>query len=287
MGISTQLAWRASGKIGRTLLKQAVRGVVLIALGVWMATWGSWVAIVLPQLGLLLIVGAPLLLLSTRWLAAVAAVVVIASAPLVAWANEQAWVYAHGEAVRSIADWIAVGHSYRLLNLLPFFLLGALLMRHGFKRDRLLYALLAIAPVAYLARPIGDRLLRQEEHASGSYLDTSHDLGLVLAVYCVAVLLMTPIKPSFDRAVALVCKPIQAWGRLALSLYLLHVGIIAIWRNSLGYPAENEPLGWLLVVGGSLLIASFWWRLIGEGPVERLLALLTGSPRRAVSLRGR
>lgn len=287
MGISAQLAWRASASVGRTLLKQAIRGAVLIALGVWMATWGSWVAIVLPQLGLLLLVGAPLLLLRTKWLAVTAVVVTLASAPLVAWAKTQAWVYEHGPVVHSIAEWVAIGRSYRLLNLLPFFLLGALLLRHGFKRDKLLFSMLAIAPVAYLARPLGGRLLGVDEHASGSYLDTSHDVGLVLAVYCVTVLLMVPIGPRVDRAVAIVTTPVQHWGRLALSLYLLHVGIIAVWRSELGYPVVNSPVGWLLVVVVSLLVASLWWRLLGEGPVERLLALVTGSPRRAVALKRR
>ena len=50
------------------LFQQVVRGLLLIALGLWMTEWGSWVAIVLSHLGVLLIVGAPLLLLSTRWL---------------------------------------------------------------------------------------------------------------------------------------------------------------------------------------------------------------------------
>ena len=41
--------------------------------------------------------------------------------------------------------WVFLGDSYRVTNLLPFFLLGALLMRHGFRRDRTLWIMAAIS----------------------------------------------------------------------------------------------------------------------------------------------
>ncbi|OZB84593.1 MAG: hypothetical protein B7X41_15040, partial [Microbacterium sp. 14-71-5] len=82
MGMSAQLVWNTSRRVSATLLQQALRGIVLIALGLWMLTWGSWVVIVLPALGTLLIVGAPLLLLGSRALAVVLAIVVVVGAPL-------------------------------------------------------------------------------------------------------------------------------------------------------------------------------------------------------------
>ena len=73
---------------GVLLVQQIIRGLILIALGVWLATWGTWVDIVLAYLGVLLIVGAPLLFLPTIPLAIVTAVVALASAPLNSWAAD-------------------------------------------------------------------------------------------------------------------------------------------------------------------------------------------------------
>ncbi|CAN7415970.1 heparan-alpha-glucosaminide N-acetyltransferase domain-containing protein [Microbacterium maritypicum] len=41
MGMSAELVWRRGGPVGVTLLQQTLRGLFLIVLGVWMATWGS------------------------------------------------------------------------------------------------------------------------------------------------------------------------------------------------------------------------------------------------------
>ena len=60
---------------------------VLIALGVWMGSWLTWVAVVLAHLGVLLILGVPILLLSTRWVIVVAIALTVLSDPINAWAR--------------------------------------------------------------------------------------------------------------------------------------------------------------------------------------------------------
>lgn len=278
MGMSAQLVWNAGGRVGAVLLQQAIRGVVLIALGVWMASWGSWVVIVLAFLGMLLIVGVPLLLLPTRWLAVAAGLAALVSAPVNALAREHVVpLVTSGPVIRHLAEWTVLGHSYRLTNLLPFFLLGALLLRHGLRRDRTMWGMLAIAPVAYLVRPVAERMLHVD-FISGSYPDTLHDIGLVFAAYAVIVLLATPTRPQ--PVVDAVFVPLKAWGRVALSLYLLHVGIIALWLGGQGArPAENAWGGWLLVVVVPLAVGWLWWRFVGNGPVEWLLGLVSLRPK--------
>ena len=95
-----------------------------------------------------------------------------------------------------ISQWVVLGYSYRLTNLLPFFLLGALLMRHGFRRDGYLWAMAIVAPIAYAVRPVITAVFDTPPHVSGSYVDTLHDIGLVFAVYVVIVLLATVTKPG-------------------------------------------------------------------------------------------
>ncbi|WP_424936253.1 MULTISPECIES: heparan-alpha-glucosaminide N-acetyltransferase domain-containing protein [Bacteria] len=279
MGMSAQLTWNAVSRVGRTFLQQAIRGLVLIALGIWMTTWGAWVVIVLAHLGLLLLVGVPLLLLRTRWVALVALLVVLMSDPLNAFARTQNWIATADPLVRLLADLTVLGTSYRLTNLLPFFLLGALLLRHGLARDRVLWTMAAIAPIAYLVRPVAERLAGQETTPSGAYTDTLHDIGLVFTVYVVVVLLSGVVRPGAARMIAAVFAPLRAWGQQALSLYLLHVGIIAIWARLAGWPMANEPIGWAMTVILPLGVAWIWGRWVGTGPVEWAMGIVSARPK--------
>lgn len=278
MGISAQLVWNTSRRVSATLLQQVVRGIVLIALGLWMLTWGSWVVIVLPALGVLLIVGAPLLLLGSRTLAVVLAIVVVVGAPLNDLARGQvAQILSSNVVVQQLADWTVLGHSYRLTNLLPFFLLGALLLRNGLRRDRTMWIMLAVAPFAYAVRPVLEKGLHQPAAVSGSYPDTLHDVGLVFVAYAAIVLLAE--LPRRGAVLDGVFAPLRIWGQLALSLYLLHVWIVSLWARSIGWPAVNMPLAWASVVLLPLAVAWLWWRFVGTGPVEWLMGAVSGRPK--------
>ncbi len=278
MGISAQLVWNTSRRVSATLLQQVVRGIVLIALGLWMLTWGSWVVIVLPALGVLLIVGAPLLLLGSRALAVVLAIVVVVGAPLNELARGQiAQILSSNIVMQQLADWTVLGHSYRLTNLLPFFLLGALLLRSGLRRDRTMWIMLGVAPFAYAVRPVLEKGLHQPAAVSGSYPDTLHDVGLVFVAYAAIVLLAE--LPRRGAVLDGVFAPLRIWGQLALSLYLLHVWIVSLWARSIGWPVVNMPLAWASVVLLPLAVAWLWWRFVGTGPVEWLMGAVSGRPK--------
>lgn len=283
MGMSAQLLWRRSTGVGTTLLQQVLRGLFLIALGVWMATWGSWVAIILAHLGVLLIVGAPILLARTRWVAAVAVVVLLLSQPVLSVVRGWSWAYVAPSPVRDVLEWTLMSPHYRLLNLLPFFLAGALLVRHGFRRDGVLWTVAGVAPLAYLTWA-GAAFFDLTNAQSGDYTDTLRDVGLVSAVYVVVVLAATA-RGGAERFWAAVFTPLRACGQVALSLYVLHVGLIALWNNAYGRPAENLWLGWLVIVPGMILVGWLWWRFVGTGPVEWVMGWITG--RRKPLLRSR
>ena len=280
MGMSAQIVTQRTARAhrGQMLFQQVVRGLLLIALGLWMTEWGSWVAIVLSHLGVLLVVGAPLLLLSTRWLVVVTAAVVALGAPVNEWARSNlGWAYSDPDGPAStLAQWVVLSTHYRLTNLLPFFLLGALLLRHGFRRDALLWTMLAVAPLAWLVRPALERGQLATDVSSGSYPDTLHDVGLVFLTYVVVVVLAGVRSPGPTRVVAAVFEPLRAVGTLALSLYVLHVAMLALWAPGGVWPAENDLLGWLVIVPGTLAIGYLWWRFVGTGPVEWLMGAATG-----------
>ncbi|MFJ3958024.1 heparan-alpha-glucosaminide N-acetyltransferase domain-containing protein [Arthrobacter sp. NPDC090010] len=280
MGMSAQLSWNASSGTGRMFLQQALRGLILIGLGLWMATWGTWVAVILAYLGLLLIIGVPLLRLRTPWLAAVTLFVALASDPFNAFVRSQAWIATADPVTRFLADLVALGPSYRLSNLLPFFLLGGLLIRHGLRRDRVLWTMAVIAPLAYAVRPLAERVTGRHFGVSGSYVDTLHDVGLVFAVYVVVVLLATVRERGAAAVIRRIFAPLRIWGRHALSLYLLHVGLIALWLLVHGRVLSGpEPFGWALVVLLPLLLSWCWDRWVGTGPVEWLMGRATLRPK--------
>jgi uncharacterized protein len=282
MGMSAQLVAQrtAAHDRPRMLAQQAVRALVLVALGLWLVTWGSWVAVILGHLGVLLLVGAPLALLPTRWLGGLTVVTAVASSPLNAWAR--------GALAGSVGDpdaplsvllrWVVLDSHYRLTNLLPFFLAGALLLRHGARRDRLLWGLLAVAPLAWLVAPTLQRLRPDADFVSGSHPDTLHDVGLVALAYVAVVLLATASRPApFAGAVL---GPLRALGTVALSLYVLHVGVLALWAPDGLRPSGNDYPGWLVIVPGMVLVGVLWARRVGAGPLEWLVGTLTGRRRR-------
>ncbi|KJQ55074.1 hypothetical protein RS85_01133 [Microbacterium sp. SA39] len=276
MGMSAELVWRRGGRVGMTLLQHTLRGLFLVVLGVWMISWGSWVAVILSYLGLLIIIGAPILLARTPIVIALTVLILVVSQPLVAAARTWIWVYMAPPVIREPMFWLFLGPQYRVVNLLPMFLIGALLIRHGMKRDRLLWAMAAVAPLAYVSWGVGQRLGTVQ---SGDYLDTLKDVGLVFAVYVCVVLAATVRRERAERFWAVVFVPLRACGQVALSLYLLHVGLIALWNNAYGRPAENVYAGWLVIVPGMILVGWLWWRFIGTGPVEWVMGWLTGRPK--------
>jgi uncharacterized membrane protein len=110
-------------------------------------------------------------------------------------------------------------------------------------------------------------------------LDLAHTTGTSLAVLG-AVLLAARVVPALLR-------PLAGAGAVTLSLYSLHV--VAL---NLGWgPADPLQL-WLVHVTAALVLATVWTALVRRGPVEALVAWLSGAaadgvrggPRRTLAL---
>lgn len=282
MGMSAELLRRREARAATTLLQQGVRGLFLILLGVWMATWGSWVDVILGYLGVLLIIGAPLLLARTPVLVGITAVLLVISQPVADAARNMEGL--DTAPIRDLMTWTVLGQNYRVITLLPMFLIGALLVRHGLRRGPLLWVLAAVAPLAYLAWPVAERL-GVTGVRTGDYLDTLRDLALTFVTVVVVVLAATVRGDGARNFWTRLFVPLIACGQVALSLYLLHVGLIALWSGDHGRPVDNFWPGWLVIVPGMILAGWLWWRFIGTGPVEWVMGWLTG--RRKPLLRAR
>lgn len=278
MGMSAQLVLqRENGSVSRVSVQQVARAAILIALGLWLSTWGSWVAIVLSYLGVTLLVGAPLLLLSSRAVAVVLVLVVAVSEPLLVELRRLLGpLVAQQPLLLAPAEWIGLGPHYRLVNLLPMFLAGALLLRAGIpasSRASLTAALIGLVGVGVDQAAAS---LPGFAAASGSWIDTLGDVGLVALAYAAVSALAGIRTPAVRRLVDAVFVPFRACGSLALSLYVLQIALIAWWSSQgLGWRGTHL-VPWLVLVPGLMTLGTLWWRLVGLGPVEWVMGVVTG-----------
>lgn len=278
MGLSAAVMLARSDRGRRSVLvHNLVRGLVLVALGIWLETWGSWVAIVLAVLGCLLIVGTPVLLLGHRAVAGIALAIFVFS-PMINTAVQRAvdWpggYYAdignHPSVGELLIRWFVADPHYRVTSLLPFFLVGGLMIGYARRPDRWWSAAAVvggtgaqIVVTALRARPEADTL-------SGSSLDLLHDASLVaIAVGLCGLAVRLPWARMW--------RPVEELGTVALSLYVLQIAVIA-WINRDGaLPVlANDWAGFAVIVLGVAVAGWAWAHWIGRGPIEWATGVLT------------
>ena len=265
-----------------------IRGLILVLLGVLLSTWGSWIAIVLSFLGIVLMIGTPLVLLRTRILVVVLGAVLLISAPL-----NTAVLVAAGplpgtdpSVGQLLLEWLFLSPHYRVTNLLPWFLFGALLFRIRFGGVRAAGIMLAIAVPAWWLGPLWRGATNEAFSPSGSYLDTLHDTGLVLATWAVIVLLAAIRRPPWSRIVRGGFLPLRAIGSVSLSLYVFQVGVVALMNaNGITF-GSTDWVAWLVLVLGVPIVGVLWWRFVGKGPIEWGIGIVSGRyrPRRTTGV---
>jgi uncharacterized membrane protein YeiB len=113
--------------------------------------------------------------------------------------------------------------------------------------------------------------LATRSHHSGTPLDMLHTLGAAMAVLG-AVLLVTRL-----RAAQRLLRPVAVAGAMTLTVYSAHAFILATPLFS-----DNDLALWLTLVAGALIFAVLWDRWMGQGPLERLVAIGANRARRAV-----
>lgn len=109
-------------------------------------------------------------------------------------------------------------------------------------------------------------------HHTNTPLYALHTLGVAVAVLG-AVLLVTRL-----RIAQRLLWPIGVAGSMTLTIYSAHVLLLGTDLLS------DEPLVLYLVsVAGALAFAVVWRRWVGQGPLEKMVATLSGRARRAVT----
>lgn len=294
MGAAAALVWARPATIRtwpRRVLTDVARGVVIFAIGMLLVELDTWVAIVLQVLGVLMIIGLPVAALAgagmrpgprtdrLRWVLLAVTLSLFLLAPWVTGTVAPAPDRLANGTTGGLAElWAALvaGWSYRAVSLLPFFALGAVLAASGLlRRPRTLFGWAAPAALALVAlRLVG--ALRPAE-LSGGFMDQWWDLTLVV----LAVAGVSGIVGFGGAALRSTWRSVADLGAIALSVYALQLLVLrplmdwGAWRDS-------SALAWVSMVALVLIPSALmvgWRRILGPGPLERLVALVTGKGR--------
>ncbi|MDM7890947.1 heparan-alpha-glucosaminide N-acetyltransferase domain-containing protein [Curtobacterium caseinilyticum] len=276
--------------IGRVRARLAVRAVVVIAVGLVLMALETPVYVILPTYGALFLLVVPVLRLRSAWLLLLAGACALAS-PTVALATAPLYAGA--------GTWeVQLGLVYPVVTFLAYVLVGLAVARAGLEARRTQVALLAsgavaaaaayavgnaLAPVpadAALAFPgvpwaplgssesvaLAQLFLSPRDHSS-SVVDVVGTAGVAVAVIALCTLLVD----RRGRAVARIAYPLAAVGSMPLTVYAGHIVVIAFLPE---YPESTTA--WAAFALGSVLFAMLWRAFLGRGPLERLVARLTG-----------
>jgi hypothetical protein len=279
---------------GRLRARLALRAGLLLVAGVLLWMLPSGIAIILDAYGLLFLALLPLLFASRTVLAAVAGALLV-TAPLVRdRVVEVTGVGPSGPVMAPDAgalatDWLLTGY-YPVLLWLPLLLAGLWCARAGLQRRRTRLLMIGLGAAASLAG-YGAAAALPGIDASAHSGSTAELLGAGgLAIAIVGGLLLLLDGERTPRAVALAGAPLAALGRVALTVYVGHVVVIAL-LEPLGpaglFAAEvGIPLLIALAVAG-VALGLVCDRLGRRGPLEAALSAAVDGivPRRAPGAR--
>lgn len=268
----------------RGAARALVRGLALILLGVGLEQLDHWVAVILHILGVLVIVGTPLLVLGTRWLLALAAVLFVAGPPVLEAVTRAAGGVAGGQAPTAtwaghpLVQWLLLNTHYRVLTLLPIFLVGAVLARRGLHDEQASWWCL-LGGLALVWAGLALDLLGQPVVFSGDYPDQVQETGLALAAY--GLVMASDIARRRRTSTGTLLQPLAVIGQVALSLYVAHVVLLV---PVIPVFPTGGWLPFLFFVWASVAGAWAWGRFVGRGPVERVLDALSPARRPRVEV---
>ena len=267
----------------------AIRAAILIALGflIW-ATLHPLVFIILDVYGVAFLVTLPLLFLPRR-IVLVLGVALLSVTPALAelgartdFVNE-----VRKTPLKFLSDWV-VGGAYPVIVWVPVMLIGLALARFGLTSPRVVgIAALAGTTVAVVLLPIvallpGEEVVSEASWAVplGASLAALGNVGVGVVVVAGMLLLMQFARPGVRRVASMVLSPITAMGSMPLSVYSLHLVVIAAAiRVEDGFYTDDSFELLLGLIVGSMLFAWLWRRYLGRGPLERMLRWASGRSR--------
>lgn len=260
--------WSARGRL-------ALRAVLLIALGLVLWMLPSGIAVILDYYGVMFLLLVPLLFLSRGVLFALVALLFFLVPQLV---SSLVQIGFEPEGIgATIADYLLFGW-YPALVWLPLVMLGLFCARAGLQLTWVRVALLVAGALTcwfgYSAAPYLP--LGTAAAHSGSTGELLGSGGLAVSV--IALLVIVLDSGALSRIPRVVLAPLSAIGRVPLTVYAMHVVVIALLSDlgPAGFFAPDVGLTlWLAFsIGGAVLglvLGHYGWR----GPLEAALSWLS------------
>ena len=275
-----------TGRRGAARGRLAIRAAVLVIMGLLLWMLPSGIAIILDSYGLMFLLLVPLLFAGRATLAAVALGFLVA-APLVRdrvvelSGLEPTGPLALGDDPGAVlVDWLLTGY-YPALLWLPLLLAGLLCARAGLGSTRVRGLMLGLGAAASVAGYGAAAVLPgvDAEAHSGTTAELLGAGGLAIAIIAAALLALDGPEPR--RIALILAAPLTALGRVALTVYVAHVLVIAALAP-LGPAGRFEAaVGIPLLIGlslGGIALGLALQALGRRGPLEWLLSTLAGLP---------
>ena len=280
---------------GRSILRRqvAIRAVILIALGLLIAvTLQPLVFIILDVYGVAFLVMLPLLFIPAR-AALGLGIALLAIMPGLAElaSTTDVVVDLQSGALAIVVDWFVSG-AYPVVEWVPVMLIGLALVRFDLSSPRVVtVAALTGAATAAVLLPIVALMPHDVTAASGyevdpwaaalrTSLEALGNVGVGVVVVAGMLLLTFFARPTVRRGAGAVLSPIIAMGSMPLTIYTLHLVVLAASiRVENGYYTDDSFALMLWLIVGSMLFAWVWRRYLGRGPLERMLRWASGRSR--------
>ena len=267
--------------VGQFLLENLQRGVLLILVGVLLQEMYFRIIVVLPYLGLLIIVLAPLALLLHRAPVLTIGVAVAGAVlgPIVRARVDRAWDVGDWPAgIRELVTWLAVGDAYRLLSFLPM-ALGGLALATVLRRVTEVPEAYAAAGVLLSSSVVAYLLGRGSAEGSAPYSGvTAEVVGATLLATGAVVASFVVLHLARRAGVGRLLDPVLATGRLALTAYTLQILYLAVLEVFRGGATDDT---WLVLVSTTVVVLGACWALDrwwGTGPLEWAVHRLRPTP---------
>ncbi|WP_084077724.1 heparan-alpha-glucosaminide N-acetyltransferase domain-containing protein [Demequina sp. NBRC 110057] len=283
-GVSMTLMLTSRGRVAvtevesrharRTRIRIAVRGAILVGLGLLLALLGTPVVVILPTLGVMFWLALPLLRAPTPWLLALAAACLgvggYAAAQLAAAIPaDSLWGPAYPGIPVIGTLW---GPYYPALAWMGYVLVGLGIGRLRLREDATALLLVGLGACGFAVSRLAVMAAEAAGVSPGSWwLDLeAHSysppemLGDV-SVACAAI----GASLWLARRARTLLWPVMAVGAMALTAYVGHLIVIAAVGTEIVWQPSNVSL--VAMWAGIVLTCSLWrWRL-GAGPLERWL----------------
>nr|WP_281364336.1 heparan-alpha-glucosaminide N-acetyltransferase domain-containing protein [Microcella alkalica] len=304
LGLMTgQDAPSPAGERSERQLRLLIRALALVLAGVLLWLLPHGIAVILDYYGVMFLLMVPLLFLPRLALAAVGAAVLVIG-PALRDAVERAGVPEQEPAATAV-EYLLTGW-YPALLWVPVLAAGLLAARSGLGRRRVRLALVlggaSASIVGYgaamlLPQITGGASLGIEEITAEAHSGTIAELlgsgGLAAAALGLLLVLLDPATPESQAAAAprtarLVLEPLRALGRVALTVYVGHVLVVAALAPLGGAGRFEGAVGWgiLIVLSVAGVAVGLACEALGRrGPLEAALSGLSVLPFRPARVR--